>query len=155
MNFAKSIENIGLHANLFKVKPHNNVTKSDSYRVICYSKVFYQWYRNMEPEDILDVLDTRGKMVKFLKGFYEAEGYAHFSKSGQYTVAFTNTDIRLLKVSKEILLKLGFYFNLNGPYSTGRPNEKPYYNLKTSRKAQTLKFLKTIKPDITKGNLDV
>lgn len=155
LNFLECLSKIGLHAKIFKVKPHNKVSKSDAFSVVSYSKNFVNWYRNLTLENLKTLLDSRDKIISFLKGFYEAEGHSHISKRGQLTVAFTNTDLNLQKLVQALLLNLGFDFRLNGPYWTGRVNEKPYYNVRTSKKLQSLSFLKLIKPSVKKGNFDV
>ena len=150
-NIFRALEEIGLNPTLYGVRPSNGIGKLKQYRVVANSKLFYNWYKGLSAKKLRELLDTKEKIVSFIRGFYEAEGGIYKSKNGTISVAMYNTDLELLKLIKSLLEKLGLHFRLNGPYKNiklGGPSARPIYRLITSSKKNVNTFLNLIKPSV-------
>jgi intein-encoded DNA endonuclease-like protein len=150
-NIFRALKEIGLNPTLYEVRPSNGINKLKQYRVVANSKLFYNWYKGLSAKKLREFLDTKEKIVSFIRGFYEAEGGIYKSKNGTISVAMYNTDLELLKLIKSLLEKLGLHFCLNGPYKNiklGGPSARPIYRLITSSKKDVNTFLNLIKPSV-------
>lgn len=100
--FAKALENIGLHCNIF---PYINRGWGSKlmYRVQASSRMFVDWY------DSLSLADVRGIECprEFIKGFFQSEG----SVCDDY-VRMYNNNRNLLEMIAEMGEGLGFNFHL-------------------------------------------
>jgi len=147
-NFSKCLKRVGLNPNTFIAKSSKkSLNKKISYRTQAYSKIFYEWYKNLDFTYLKEKLNNEEKIIAFLKGFYEAEGSLHFSKRCKY-LQFTNTNLELINFVKFLLEKIGFNFHLNGPYKSLGLGKLQYYNLKTGVKKQIINFIKIVEPSI-------
>ncbi len=95
-------------------------------------------------------LSEEEKKTLFIRGFYESEDTIFKRKDKKYHISFINTDVNLLKMVKNLLQKIGFTFNLNGPYKTIGLGKKPRYYLQTSKQKQIKEFINIINPVIKK-----
>jgi len=147
-NFAKSLENLGLNPYTHKAsKSKKSFQKKEEYRVIAYSKMFHEWYSSLDMNKLKELLDTKEKMIAFIKGFYEAEGTIVKTRTGFY-LGFTNTNLGLLNLVQHLLKMLSFKFHLNGPYPPLGLGKKNFYHLRTSKHQQVDNFINMINPDV-------
>jgi len=134
-----------------RVMPSNGIGKQMQYRVIAHSKFFYELYKKLTTKRLRMLLDTKDKIIGFIRGFYEAEGSIWKSKDGTICIAIHNTDLELLKLIKFLLKKLGLRFNLNGPYKNrrlGGRTSKLIYKVTTGSKKQVFNFITLVKPSV-------
>ncbi len=153
-SFIKSLRSIGLNPSYFEINPSNGYGKLKQHVVSSYSKIFVLWYKKLNLNDLKSLLKEEKHVIAFIKGFYEAEGSFYIRKSDYKYVSIRmfNTNKELLNLIKNLGIKIGFNFNLNGPYqnnhSTFNKNPKQMYNLSTAVKSDVFKFMDLIKPCI-------
>jgi len=150
-NFYNSLRTIGLHPFSYEIMPSNGIGKKKQFRVIANSKKFYEWYKELKIEKLKSLLDSKRKIIGFIKGFYEAEGSIYKQKDGTIVISIGNTDSQLLELVKSLLEQLGLNFRFNGPYENknlGGNNSKPLYKLQTGAKNNVFNFLNLVKPSV-------
>ncbi len=113
------------------------------------NKPFVQWWLNLDYDSMREwLLEDEERCIAFLKGFYEADG----SRSKERRISFSNHDIHLLEVVKNMLKHLGFNPTLRGRRRKSRPNSKPEYVVRLNRMKEGESFLIMTKPCIKGGN---
>lgn len=150
-NTFNALKTIGLNPFIQRVIPSNSIGKQMQYRIIAHSKLFYEFYKKLTTEKLRMLLDTKERIIGFVRGFYEAEGQIWKSKDGTICIAIHNTDLELLKLVKSLLERLGLYFNLNGPYKNrglGGRTSKLIYRVQTGSKKQVFNFVNLVKPSV-------
>jgi len=111
-SFSRAISKIGL-------KPRESGWKK-YHKIVANSKKFYEWYKNLNPRDIEELLSREELVKEFVRGFYESEGHFHIytrphlnhTHTDRY-LNMTNTDKSLIKMVEGFLVKLGFNFNFH------------------------------------------
>ena len=139
---------IGLNPRMYVVQPYNGISKKERYRVLCYSKLFFEFFNNLNVKALKTMLNTKKKKMLFIRGFYEAEGTSIIDKKNRRYVYIVNTNLELIKLIKDYLRQLDFDFNLTGPKESKGLGKKPYYVLGTGRKEQVIRFFEVINPCI-------
>ena len=150
-NFADTLRAINLNPSFGKNKKLKGVGKHKLYYVVANSQIFYKWYKKLSLFELKRLLNTKGKKIAFIRGFYESEGSLVKRKDKKYHLSFTNTDENLLKLVKNFLKGIGFVFHLNGPYKTIGLGKKFRYHLETSKQPQIAEFIKTVNPSIKRN----
>ena len=156
INFLNSLREIGLNPMICKIRPTNGISKQSRYRVQANSLVFGNWFNSIKHEiKLAQMLSTYGSKIGFLRGFYESEGTLYIRKKYETPyISICNTNIELLKLVKDLSMKLSIRFNLYGPYINNgslSDNAKPIYRISTTTIIDGYKFLSTVKPNIKNG----
>ena len=116
-----------------------------------YKMVYLPLYNN--PYLLLELLDSKEKIVSFIKGLYECEGcfYIGGNKTPKWQIQFTSSNYELLIVVKELLKRLGFEFHISKPYKS-RISTKPFWQLRMSGRLTNTermqRFFELIRPVI-------
>ncbi len=115
-SFKNALEFINLNPNFCTIHPkpsifNNKLIKSKKliYQIHATSKIFSFWFKNLNLNDISEILYSENNIKEFIRGFYESEG--SISKS-RFAISICNTNIELLNFIKILLDKIGFNFNL-------------------------------------------
>lgn len=112
------------------------------YRVGAYSKIFVEWFKNLNLTRIEHLVDKKKcYMISFLRGFYESEGYYN---SNNKTISISNTDKEILKLVSKFLSKLNIFSKIYGPYKKENGWRDEYCLVITKRK-DSKRFLRLIK----------
>ena len=142
--YSSAMESLGMHVRTTIDGPDKTrYGKKPMYRVVGQSKQFYDFYRSLTLEKLKYMLQINNEhTLAFLRGFYEAEG--SLKKRGDLSIS--NSNVALLELIKDLLLKIGIECWVRGPYKWGT-NRKPMYLIQVGeRKAR--KFLSIIQPCI-------
>ena len=152
-NFYDSLKKLNLNPYMCLVPPRNGISKKNQYRIQAVSKKFCLWYNSLSLNKIKKLLDNRKKIIAFLKGFYEAEGCLckQIKNKKRLRITLTHTDIKLLKLTKNLANKLNFNFILNGPYDPSGFGKKLRYNFTINKQEEVKRFINVIKPCIKYG----
>src|SRR3989344_6685738 len=151
IDFLNSLKKIGLNPSTRERMPSNGIGKLKKYVIIAQSSYFGVWYKNLSIDNLKNLLKKEECIIGFIRGFYEAEGSIskRHDRYNTITISIYNTDLKIMRVVKYLTDKLGFNFNLNGPYKNNGfdgKSSKPIYRIHTSRKYDTNKFINVIKP---------
>jgi len=100
--FKDSLNRIGLTAKTYYLdKGH--------YRTVSSSKIFTNWYNDLSYYNIRNIVV--GYEKHFIQGMWDSEG-----SYNNGSICIYNTDVSLLELVKELMIKLGIYCKINGPY---------------------------------------
>ncbi|MBE8539411.1 LAGLIDADG family homing endonuclease [Geoglobus acetivorans] len=141
--FVVNLRRIGLKPYMKTIKPKKPNWKK-IYYVRARSKQFYEWYKSLDLKTIeTEYLINDDFRKEFIRGFYESEGHRAHSNIQMY-----NTNLKLLKLIKAQLEKLGFKVSIK---TYTRRNRKPEHVLTVlGGKKEVLRFIQIINP-ITKN----
>jgi hypothetical protein len=136
LEFSNALRSLGLNASTHLQSKRNY---SPVWIVTANSKVFVQWYRQMDSEALGHYLETAELAAAFLKGIYEAEGYL-WKLRGYARCVITNTNAEI------ILLCLNALDTLHLNYSLGESGSKSILSINPTIEA--IRFLNMVKPCI-------
>ena len=141
-SFFKSLKTINLNPNIFK--------KGVKYwRTIASSKLFYQWFNNLDFKEIKKIIDNYPK--DFLRGIYESEGClgVNFNKNNNkkyLIITIVSCEEETINLTKLLIEKLGLHPRLNLRHP--RPPRKPIWALNLGKQDEIKRFLYLINPCI-------
>ncbi len=156
-DFARTVEEflriVGLNPKTRRVFYGINKNKI-AFLVQARSKMFYNWYYKTKDNLQEFVNKNTETQIAFLKGFFEAEGSFSIGSSYdkrrnksyiKYVVDFSNNDIVLINITKNILIKLGLH-----PWVRQSKNKSGTitHKIVLSKKEEIKTFLETIQPCI-------
>ena len=141
-SFYKSLRAINLNPNIFK--------KGIKYwRTIASSKLFYQWFNNLNMKEIRKIVNFYP--LDFIRGIYESEGCLglNFDKSGNkryLIITIVSCEEETIDIMREFIERLGFAPKLN--LRKPKPPRKPIWALTLGRQKEIKEFMKIINPVI-------
>jgi len=156
-SFKKALEKIGLKPSLSIIKA-KNVKNGILYRVLAFSKVFYEWFRTLSLRDIHNLLTKNEMKREFIRGFYESEGTRKWRKVHlipydrkspwcrvPYGISFPNSNNEIIELVITILKELGFkplrYFYKH-------QEKKDEHRVEINGRREVVAFFNMIKPII-------
>jgi hypothetical protein len=150
-SFKCALEAIGLRPSLRFAKPPTKNRKA-VWRVEALSKLFYEWFRTLNFEELKLFLRTKELKREFIRGFYESEGCLHKVKTRKrgWCIYICNTNEDLTKLVRAPLSDLGFLFSV---WISRRPRRKPLYVIGTGRFDNIVRFLLEIEPSIPRKSI--
>lgn len=144
-SFKKSLEKLGLVINSVysrKRSEKNHII----YKIECGSKLFFDWYKDLNLTKIRKtILKTNGE-VDFIRGVYESEGSIFLTSDKRTTLTIASTNEELMLLIKELTNKLGFSPTFPKPQYL--KSKKPYYKLYFNKQKEIRRFIDVICPCI-------
>lgn len=111
-SFKRSLEGIGLHPYIcMEYYSKKNPRWKDQFCVTAYSKKFFEWYKDLTPEEIESiVLRSRSNAKEFVRGFLESEGtvYQQSHSPNSWCCRLDNKDEQRIILVKKAIGFLGF-----------------------------------------------
>jgi hypothetical protein len=144
-SFGEALKKIGLHPCFCLKRSRYNGNPYLTYRVMTQSKVFVQWIRSLNLEDIEDkILVTDEDKVAFVRGIYESEGYY-----GKKELSISNTDDGLVHLLFRCLRSLGF---TPSKHTSQIPSGNFYVLRILGGRVERSRFVTMINPCIKRGD---
>jgi len=156
LDFARAFQNsckkIGLKARLNK-KKKITFKQGFCWRVDCYSKILYDFYRKFDLNSMLD--EKRKHKIAFIRGIFDSEGSNYINhKKGKYGITITTIKKDFSLFLKEIINSIGLEAKTYHHY-----NQKTGYTRETHRvwilgnKEKRNNFLKIINSNIARKRI--
>ena len=141
-SFKTSVEDIGGVVNL-STHVRNNDNHSDCYTAKVSSLSLYDKMKSdfSSPSDVSDSCNTRSQKLRFIQGFYEAEGSIQ-----KYRLRMSQKDRSILNLLSD------FIDSEIGIDSVVRQYDNDYHNLVVSSSADVESFIDEVDPVIKRGN---
>ncbi|MDP8238354.1 MAG: LAGLIDADG family homing endonuclease [Candidatus Hatepunaea meridiana] len=142
--FKQELKNIGLHPGFSSWK--DKKYKRNFYTVRSFSKKFVLWYKNLNLEDIANLIfEKEIFLFDFLRGIYDSEGSV--SKKGGWLEILANTNKGLIHLTENILDHLKIKYTTLGGARTS--TNKEFFKIRILGDAnEKNRLLKKIKPSI-------
>jgi len=148
LDFAKAFQNsckkIGLNARL-NTKKKTTFKQGFCWRVDCYSKILYNFYQKFDLNSMLN--EKRESKIAFIRGIFDSDG-CNCKKNNIVRITTIRKDFALFL--KKLLETMNFKSTIyGGKQNSGYCKEK-YDVVILGGKSENERFLKTIKPNITR-----
>ena len=121
---------------------------SERYVVSSYSKVFYDWFKRLEIEDIKKIISSNPELAEFFAaGYFYGDGYVYEKEFGKKMISIITTEKENADLLMYALSLIGFHPKFNGPYGPYSQNpksfdKKPLYFVRLNRFNESEKFIK-------------
>lgn len=146
ISFAVALRNIRLHPQFYSYTSSYRSKKRRVYRVTVSSKMFVEWYKNLNDGDTKKMIgEDKELAAAFVRGFFESEGSFYLIKGKYPAVELGNANFQLLTIVRDLISLLGISMNF-WPSEKAR-KEKQFYRLHKAGKP-VLDLINTIKPCI-------
>jgi len=151
-SFRCALKSIGLRPSSVRLAKPRTEKKKAVWRVEAQSKLFYEWFRTLNFDELKLFFMTKEQKREFIRGFYESEGCLYKGSSGKrnWYINICNTNGDLIELVRSILADLGFLFPVGISRRAGR---KPLYIIRTGRFDSVVRFLQEIKPCILRKSI--
>lgn len=152
-SFAKSLKKIGLNPFIQHIWVTSIINgrqyEGYDWRVRAYSKLLFQWFKNLKVTEFQKFLKKPEYKIAFLRGLYESEGSRGYWSCGKgkkaWTMRIVMLNFSVLKLSKELFLDLGYKLCLTHSHHTS--SGKLLYSLEKTAK-EVPEILETLNPCI-------
>lgn len=148
--FIKSLRKIGIsHSGWVFVEKKRNPKWNDAYKTRAYSKVFAEWYKDIDLNWIKNNAIELDYKLYFIRGIYESEG-SLLNNNGYRCIEIVNTDRELMELTKKFINDI----DLNPTLRTAKrkkirkKDKKVVYKLGMYRDKEVQNLLDLIKPCI-------
>lgn len=146
ISFADALRNIGLHPQFYSYTLSYRSKKRRAYRVVVSSKIFVEWYRDLNDGDIKKMIGEDRKLAAaFVRGFFESEGSFYLIKDKYPAIEIGNANFQLMTMVRDLISLLGVSMNFWSGEKAGK--ERQFYRLHKAGKT-VLDLINTIKPCI-------